>query len=106
MTKLQMILGGSAVVAVFALTGCGKNKAVAFAEEYAEKMCACKDADCAKKVGEDMAKKADEIKDAKGSEADAKLVEEAMKKGMECSMKIAMKDMPGAGKDEKKDEKK
>ena len=59
-----------------------------------------------KKVGEDMSKKADEIKDAKGSEADAKLVEEAMKKGLECSMKIVMKDMPGAGKDEKKDEKK
>ena len=105
MTKLQMILGGSAVVAVFALTGCGKNKAVAFAEEYSEKMCACKDADCAKKVGEDMAKKADEIKDVKGSESDAKLVEEAMKKGMDCSMKIVMKDMPGA-KDDKKDDKK
>jgi hypothetical protein len=109
MTKLQTVLGGSAMVAMFALVGCGKNKAVVATEEYAEKICACKDAECAKKEGEAFAKKAEELKDAKGSEADAKAIEEAVKKALDCSMKIAMKDMPGAGgdkKDEKKDEKK
>lgn len=106
MTKLQMVLGGSAMVAMFALVGCGKNKAVVATEEYAEKLCACKDADCAKKEGEAFAKKAEELKDAKGSEADAKAIEEAVKKALDCSMKIAMKDMPGADKGDKKDEKK
>jgi hypothetical protein len=106
MTKLQMVLGGSAVVAVFALAGCGKNKAVVATEEYSEKVCACKDADCVKKESEAFAKKAEEMKDAKGSDADAKAIEEAMKKALDCSMKVAMKDMPGAGKEDKKDEKK
>ncbi len=106
MTKLQMILGGSAVVAVFALVGCGKNKAVAATEEYAEKVCACKDADCLKKENEAFTKKAEELKDAKGSDADMKAIEEAGKKVVDCTMKITMKDVPGAGKEDKKDEKK
>lgn len=106
MTKLQTMLGGSAVVAVLALVGCGKNKAVVAMEEYADKVCACKDGECVKKEADAFAKKAEELKDAKGSDADAKAIEDAMKKALDCSMKIALKDVPGAGKEDKKDEKK
>ncbi len=103
MTKLQGILGGSAVLAVLALAGCSKNKAVVFAEEYADKTCACKDADCVKRVSEEMGKKAGEMKDARGSADDAKLVESAMKRGVDCAAKLAA---TGAGTDDKKEEKK
>lgn len=102
MTKLQVVLGGSVMLATLALAGCGKNKAVVAAEEYTAKICACKDVECAKKESEAFGKKAEELKDVRGSDADAKAIEESMKKALDCSMKLALKDVPAEG---KKDEK-
>ncbi len=98
MTKLHVVVGGCAVVAMFALVGCGKNKAVAATEELADKVCACKDADCVKKETDAYSKKREELKDEKGSEADAKALEEAYKKALDCAQaKGSSKGAPGAG---------
>jgi hypothetical protein len=94
MTKLQVFLGGAAAIATLALAGCGKNKAVVASQEYADKICGCKDVECAKKESEAFGKKAEELKDLRGSDADAKEIEAAMKKALDCSMKLALKDVP------------
>lgn len=111
MTQWKMLLGGSAIVAISALTGCGKNKLVEATEQYADKICACKDLDCTKKESEAYGKVLETHKDAKGTDDDIKAMEAAGKKALDCTTKLAsaaMKDAEkGAGGGaEKKEEKK
>jgi hypothetical protein len=76
-----------------------KSPAVAASEAYATKVCKCKDADCVKDASDAFAKEAEKLRDVKGSEADARLIEAAVKRALDCSMKTIMKESgsPGAG---------
>ena len=105
MTKLHVVVGGCAVVAMFALVGCGKNKAVAATEELADKVCACKDAECVKRETETYSKKRDELKDEKGSEADAKAMEDAYKKALDCAQAKGAAKAPAGATGEQGDKK-
>lgn len=56
-------------------------------DEFADKACACKDADCAKKVEEDFSKWLEANKDATGNEEEAKKSATRM---MTCIMKAKL----------------
>jgi hypothetical protein len=88
MKALQLTLGALSLVSLLTV-GCGKNKVVATAEEFATKACACKDAKCAEDVTKEFATKAEESKDAMGTEADMKAIAAAGEKAMGCIMKLA-----------------
>ena len=86
------------------LAGCG-NSVVKEAEALADEICACKDAECAKKVQEKFMEWAKKNKDAKGSESDIEKLTAVSKRIMECAMKIqAGGGAPAAGGDAKKEE--
>jgi hypothetical protein len=77
------------LVTVGLAAGCGKNKAVQAAEDMADEVCACKDAACAAAA----AKKGQEalmgmMKDARGTESDAKALLAAGERMQECVKKL------------------
>lgn len=88
MKALQLTLGALSLASLLTV-GCGKNKVVATAEEFAAKACACKDAKCAEEVTKEFASKAEDSKDAMGTEADMKAITAAGEKAMGCIMKLA-----------------
>jgi hypothetical protein len=81
--NIKLILGTLAVSALL-FAGCGKNEAVKAAEEWADAVCKCKDADCAMKASLDGAEKLKKFRDAKGTKADAEAIMKATKKAQEC----------------------
>ena len=71
-----------------ALAACGNPKVVALAQDYATKMCACSDADCARKVDDEHRGKAAALHDARGTSSDAKAVKEALLRGVDCAQRF------------------
>jgi hypothetical protein len=75
--------------ALLALPACKGGEVVAKTKEFTDKICACKDMDCAQKVTEEMQKWAEENKDAQGTESQAKEIEAETKRLTECMTKLA-----------------
>lgn len=94
MKSLQLTLGALSIVGLLLTPACGKNKAVASAEDFATAACACKDAKCAMDASVAFAAKAEELKDATGSEADIKAITAAGEKATACIAKLAAADVP------------
>lgn len=87
------LLFATAITSMLAITGCKSEY-----EKYADEACACKDADCVKKVGEShkgmLGGEKTSLKDLEAKlnalpEKDKK----AFERGFECTMKIALGDM-------------
>lgn len=100
------VLLATVVSSMLAITGCKSEY-----EKYADESCACKDADCIKKVSEAHKGMLGGEKTTL-KELDAKLKElpekdkKAFERGFECAMKIAFADVKGGDKKEdKKDDK-
>lgn len=98
MKSLQLTLGALSIVGLLFTTGCGKNKAVVAAEDFATKACACKDAVCAMNAAVAFTAKAEEHKDARGSEADIKAINVASDKATACIAKLTPADATAAAK--------
>jgi hypothetical protein len=91
MTRFDLTLG-TLVLCASALTACdGGGEYVKHMEEFAEKTCACKDAECTTKVAKEQADwlTANADKAAKLSSDDAEKVGAAGTKMAECATKIA-----------------
>lgn len=87
MHKIRII----AVVFGLALgvAGCSENKAVKVATEAADAVCKCETAKCARaKFAEGSQKVLEVLKDAKGSEDDAKKVVAQQKRARTCMRKL------------------
>jgi hypothetical protein len=84
-------LGASLVGVLFLSLGCGASEAAKKMEEWADKVCACKDMDCIQKVQKEQEEWISKNGQAHAgaSEADAKKVEAATKKMTDCVTKIA-----------------
>ncbi len=98
MTKLTFAFATAMALLSFGCKkkGGGDANAMAKMTEYKEKMCACKDADCAKKVSDDMSKWGEQFKGDKApkmSEADQKKATEIGMAMAECMTKVMV---PGA----------
>jgi hypothetical protein len=91
MNATKIFLAGALM---FALTGCGKSKALAAAEEYETAACACKTADCAtaatKAYGEKTAETASTMKSG-----EVEAMTKATTAAAACVMKISMAGLPG-----------
>lgn len=75
----NILRSGAVLAVVLGLAGCGNkggDSAMAEFKSLKDKMCACKDAECAKKVSDEMAKMGDKYKNAK---VDEKQLKEAAK---------------------------
>lgn len=79
---------GALSAAGLLIIGCGKNKAVTAAEDYATKACACRDAKCATDAMAAYAAKAKDLKDATGIDADIKAIMDADTKATACIAKV------------------
>ena len=88
MKSLQLTIGALSVAGLILITGCGKHKAVTAAEDYATKVCACKDAKCATEAMAAYAAKAKDLKDATGTDADIKAILDADTKATACIAKV------------------
>jgi hypothetical protein len=75
--------------ALLALPACKGGEVVAKTKEFTDKICACKDMDCAQKVTKEMQEWAEQNKDAQGTESQAKEIEAETKRMGECMTKLA-----------------
>jgi hypothetical protein len=81
--QIRQMLLGSVLVLGFGM-GCDASKEI---EKMADKTCACKDKDCAKKSVEDFVSWVNSHKDARGDE---KKAENETKRLLECAQKAGM----------------
>ncbi len=95
MKNIKLLLGTLAVSSLL-LVGCGKNEAVKAAEEWADAVCKCKDADCAMKASVEGNEKMQKFRDAKGTKEDAEKIMAAGKKVQECLQKTMSAGVPEA----------
>jgi hypothetical protein len=98
MKIFKLVLATVAFSSLLAVGGCSKDK-VKFMNEFADEICKCKDADCAKKVSEKFEKQAKDM--GEPTEAEKKAMEPAMKKMMECMLKASGLGDMGKGADVK-----
>ena len=77
------------LLALLVVSACGKNSAVKDAEHYADEICACEDAKCAREiVARDYVGLLGRNKHAKGTPEDAKAIEAAGQRMAECMKKL------------------
>ena len=77
------------VIAFFVLAACGKNKAVRYAEELADAVCACGDIGCVEKVRKKSLDELPRFSDATGYESDERAIHAAGARMKACQDKIA-----------------
>ena len=88
MKKIAIMFVAAMALASFGCKKKGGGEAMAKMQEFTDQMCACKDADCAKKVSDAMTTWAEsQPKDQKVSDDDKKKGEEMGKKLGECMQK-------------------
>ncbi len=94
MKKLKSIAAILSMSAFLALgAGCGNDLVKKF-EDLADEACKCKDAECAKGIGEKMMKILEGVdKDDEPSKGDQEKIMKAMDKIQKCTTKLTM---PGA----------
>jgi hypothetical protein len=79
-----------ALVAALALTpSCKPGGVAGVASDYADAVCACKDASCLKDVTEKFAAKLGELRDVK-DQAEAEAAAKEAARGAECAKKIML----------------
>lgn len=62
--------------------------AVAAVRRYERRVCACADASCAQQATDDFSAEVERFKQTKGSDADARDIEESMKRALDCNMRL------------------
>ena len=70
------------------LSGCGKHQAVKELEAIAEKVCACKDRDCAREEWKATLPVIEKYRDEKASDSDLKAINAAGARMKECVAQI------------------
>ncbi len=72
-----------------AAAGCGKNKAVRFAEDLADAVCACHDLACVEAVRKKSLEELPKVTDATGYDSDERAIRAAGARMKECQERIA-----------------
>jgi hypothetical protein len=92
MKTVQSIILALGLSALMLGASACSNDLVKKAEEFADKMCACSDKECAARVSAEMAEwlkaDAEKISKARGSKADQEKTGSAGKRMMECARKL------------------
>jgi len=73
------------------LAACGKNKAVRYAEELADQVCACVDLACVEAVRKKSLEELPKVSDATGYESDERAIRAAGARMKECQDRLAAK---------------
>jgi hypothetical protein len=77
---------GTLVFGALLAGGCGKSAGLKAIEEMADKVCACKDAECAQKV---MTEAFAKNKDTKAKKSEEEALKKATMRAMECAAKMS-----------------
>jgi hypothetical protein len=89
---MRRILLGTVLVLVLVLAlasaACGKNKAVRYADELADAVCACTDLACVEKVRKKSLDELPSVSDATGNDADERAIRAAGARMKACQDKL------------------